>query len=571
MAVDMDEETLSGEEALSWLEEDLRRSAEKEATLAGHSFLGTEHLFLALLAEPRGLAEREVTAQGLQPLVVRSQILLLAGGREPYRYWEGFRPTPRLLKILHLARGLEASPGEKKLTPAALLAALYQEAQGVAARVLRQLGFDLSRALANAQAELVRTQEVKPPAAPLSTSPLPSAPETPPPLTPQAPAPVSGEERLLAAWRQHLLRDFTELARNGQLRPVAGREQEIAEVQEILGRLTRNKPLLVGPPGVGKTAIVEGLAWQIVLRPDGPSSVRRVLGLSCLPCLGEPSDRERFAYELASLTETLTGPSTLLFLDDFHAALAPETPELVRSVCRFLVQREDIPLIIAVRDTIYARAIAGDEFFELYCRPLPIAPPGLHETHRIALSHRNRWMEHYGVRLTETVVKLAVDLAAQALPQRLFPLKAVELLDEACARTQADRLRDGKPGFEDPPLVSETTVREIAADWSGQKEWLSLGDWRTMAHRELARLERQVAIPGVRLRADPLALEFLIDAAQARVGSAPIRATLSAFLSEPLQEALATTPCRAGDILLATREGSRLTFVRVGERTVYAA
>lgn len=556
------------EEALNWLEEDLRRAVEKEATLAGHPFLGTEHLFLALLAEPQGLAEREVRAQGLPPLAVRSQVLLVAGGREPYRYWEGFRPTPRLLKVLHLARSLGGSHEEEKLTPAALLVALYQEAQGVAARVLAQLGFDLSRAMANAQAELVKARRVKPPPAYLLASPQPRASEPSQLHRPTPPAPVSGEERLLTAWRQHLFQDFTELARNGQLRPVAGREREIAEVQEILSRLTRNKPLLVGPPGVGKTAIVEGLAWQIVSRPDRPAPVSRIL---CLSCLGEPSESERFAHELASLTETLADPSTLLFLDDFHAALAPETPELVRSVCRSLVKQEDFPLIIALRDTIYSKAIAGDEFFELYCRPLEISPPGLHETHRIALAHRNRWMEHYGVRLTETVVGLAVDLSARALPQRLFPLKAVELLDEACARTRSDRFQEGPPGLEDLPLVSETTIREVAADWSGQQEWLSLSDWRTVAHRELARLERQVAIPGIRLQADPLALEFLIDAAQARVGSAPIRETLSAFLAEPLQEALATTPCRAGDILLATRDGSRITFVRVGERTVYAA
>jgi ATP-dependent Clp protease ATP-binding subunit ClpC len=452
------------ERCAKWL-----RDAGEEASRLRHNFIGAEHLFIALTYAENGITQRLLNLAGIDPRAVRHEIRREVGVQDSESPTPGAALpfTPRAHRILADAVHIADDAIEEYVGEAHLLLALLREGQAIPVRRLRQMGANIdgwidtvSEEISNlpysghdyGDAESVAV--VMPSQSSTERHAVPSPPQTP----------------LLDRYG----RDLTALAREGKLGPAIGREREIRAVARTLTRNKKNNPLLVGDAGVGKTAVVEGLAYSIV-QGAVPSNLanRRVVQLEIGTLVAGTSLRGQFEERLVGiLEEARSVPGIILFIDEIHTIVgAGDTIESNLDAANILkpaLSRGEIVCIGATTHEEYRAAIAKDAALERRFRVIEIGEPSVADTLAILNAVQGQYAAHHGVTILPEALQAAVTLSAKYMHNRRQPDKALDLLDEACARVVIQTNADFTPDAAGSPrTVTPEAVAEVLAEWTG--------------------------------------------------------------------------------------------------------
>ncbi len=401
--------------------------AQDEARRHQYNFVGTEHLLLGLIREGEGVAAKALQSLGIDLGKVRSEVEKMIGkGESPPEGDIGF--TPRAKKVvMELALEEASHLGHNYVGTEHLLLGLIREGEGVAARVLENLGADL---------EKVRAQVIQ----------LLGGQSGP---TPRARSRARSSTPSLDTFG----RDLTAQAREGKLDPVVGREKEIERVIQILSRRTKNNPVLIGEPGVGKTAIVEGLAQRIA---DGkvPEILKekRVIALDLASVVAGSKYRGEFEERLKKVTDEIRNSGdVVLFIDEMHTIIGAGAAEGAIDAANILkpsLARGELQCIGATTLGEYRKHIEKDPALERRFQPIMVEEPTVEEAIDILKGLRDRYEAHHRVEITNDALESAVRLADRYVADRYLPDKAIDLVDEAASRV---RLRS----FVTPPDLKE--------------------------------------------------------------------------------------------------------------------
>ena len=432
----------------------LTREAGRALTLAfeaaselGHSYVGSEHILLGLAREGSGEAARSLRSCGFDDR--RIQALLtdsLGRGSAGMRPAQGL--TPRAQSVIESAALEAESQGLTAVDTRHLLLAILKEGDSLALRLLSSGGLDGSRLL-RALGE---------------GGPKPSGRTSP--LSPPRPAGRRGEQKTLNACAT----DLTEAAARGKLDPVIGRETELQRLREILCRRTKNNPILLGDPGVGKTALAEGLALSL-LEPEVPEPLcgKRLLALDLGALVAGTKYRGDFEERLRSLLEEVqSAGDIILFIDEMHMLIgagAAEGAIDASNILKPLLGRGSIQVIGATTEEEYRRYVRKDAALSRRFQPVSLREPTREEALEILRGLRPRYEDHHGLSISEAALRAAVELGSRYVPDRFLPDKAIDLMDEAAARV---RLAAGaEEGF--PPLraVEAEDVAAVVSRWTG--------------------------------------------------------------------------------------------------------
>ncbi len=405
--------------------------AQEEARLLNHNFIGTEHILLGLIHEGEGVAAKALESLGISLEAVRAKVEETIGpagsattGSPPF--------TPRAKKVLELSLREALQLGHNYIGTEHMLLGLVREGEGVAAQVLTQLGADLSR---------VRQQVIQL----LSGYQGGGKEGTPTAGVGAGPSQSNGESQGGSAVLDQFGRNYTQLARDKKLDPVVGREREIERVMQVLSRRSKNNPVLIGEPGVGKTAIVEGLAQRIVA-DDVPDTIRNkqlyTLDLGAL--VAGSRYRGDFEERLKKvLKEIRTRGDIILFIDELHTLVgagAAEGAIDAASILKPMLARGELQTIGATTIEEYRKHLEKDAALERRFQPIKVEEPSLAHTIEILKGLRERYEQHHGVTITDQAVVTAANLADRYIADRFLPDKAIDLIDEAGSRLRIRRM-----------------------------------------------------------------------------------------------------------------------------------
>jgi ATP-dependent Clp protease ATP-binding subunit ClpC len=388
--------------------------AQEEAERSHHSYIGTEHLLLGLLREGEGLAAKVLNNLGVEIGKVRQTIESVLGRNERIIIQQ-IIPTSRVKKVIEISFEEARRMGHNYVGTEHLLLGLLIEGEGIAAHVLEDLGATLDKVRAEIE-RLLHDSTVD------DAEPTPKKPSKTPLL-------------------DQFGRDLTELARKNQLDPVIGRELEIERVIQILSRRTKNNPALIGEPGVGKTAIAEGLAQQIILG-NIPESLlnKRVLTLDMGALVAGTKYRGEFEERLKKiLDEIRSSREVVLFIDELHTLVGAGAAEGAIDAANILkpaLARGEIQCIGATTLNEYRKYIEKDAALERRFQPVFVDQPTLEETIDILHGIKALYEKHHRVTITEAAVKSAAVLSDRYVSDRALPDKAIDLIDEASARVR---------------------------------------------------------------------------------------------------------------------------------------
>jgi len=427
--------------------------AAEECARLGHNYLGTEHLFNALTKIEGGRTERLLRDANLDPASVRNAIRE-AAGRGSEIPADPIPLTPRARAVLTIAVYAADDEDQDEVGEEHLLLALLQEGEGVAVRQLTVLGFDLVHWIG----VLVEEAEARYEAQALES------------LQPDRKHPTRELGRVPTPMLDKFGRDLIQQAQLGRIGPAIGREREIRALARTLARSKKNNPLLVGDSGVGKTAVVEGLAWQIA-QGTAPPSVqgRRIVQIEIGSLVAGTSLRGQFEERLIGIVEEVRMASdVILFIDEIHTIVgAGDTLDSNLDAANILkpaLARGDIMCIGATTVEEYRRAIAQDPALDRRFRVIEIGEPGEDDTLAILAAQRERYENHHHVRIHPDALEAAVRLSVRYLPDKRLPDKALDLIDEACARLV---VRTHQPEEGTLTEVTARTVAEVLAEWTG--------------------------------------------------------------------------------------------------------
>src|SRR5688500_2335910 len=405
--------------------------AQEEARLLNHNYIGTEHILLGLIHEGEGVAAKALESLGISLEAVRSQVeeIIGQGGTAP----SGHIPfTPRAKKVLELSLREALQLGHNYIGTEHILLGLIREGEGVAAQVLVKLGADLSR---------VRQQVIQL----LSGYTGPGggqekAGQAAGPGNPTGENQPSGSLVL-----DQFGRNLTQQAREKKLDPVIGRHREIERVMQVLSRRTKNNPVLVGEPGVGKTAIVEGLAQKIVAN-DVPETLRgkQLYTLDLGALVAGSRYRGDFEERLKKvLKEIRTRGDIILFIDELHTLVgagAAEGAIDAASILKPMLARGELQTIGATTLDEYRKHLEKDAALERRFQPIQVGEPTLAHTIEILKGLRDRYEAHHRVSITDAALVAAATLADRYISDRFLPDKAIDLIDEAGSRMRIRRM-----------------------------------------------------------------------------------------------------------------------------------
>ncbi|MDX2378244.1 MAG: ATP-dependent Clp protease ATP-binding subunit, partial [Acidimicrobiia bacterium] len=472
--------------------------AQEEARLLNHSYIGTEHILLGLIHEGEGVAAKALESLGISLEAVRSQVeeIIGQGGSSP----SGHIPfTPRAKKVLELSLREALQLGHNYIGTEHILLGLIREGEGVAAQVLVKLGADLSR---------VRQQVIQL----LSGYQGPSGSsgggrgEQTPASAGVGPGSKDGDEK---GGNSQILdqfgRNLTQAAREGQLDPVIGRTRELERVMQILSRRTKNNPVLIGEPGVGKTAIVEGLAQKIV-NDDVPDTLtdKQLYTLDLGALVAGSRYRGDFEERLKKvLKEIKSRGDILLFIDEIHTLVgagAAEGAIDAASILKPMLARGELQTIGATTTDEYRKHVEKDAALERRFQPVKVEEPTLAHTIEILKGIRDQYESHHRVTITDQALVAAANLADRYISDRHLPDKAIDLIDEAGSRLRIKRmatppdLRELETKLNDVQEAKKRAVEEQQFEEAGR-----LRDQEKSLLEEKASKEIEVKAEGVDL------------------------------------------------------------------------
>ncbi|MCL2706962.1 MAG: ATP-dependent Clp protease ATP-binding subunit [Dehalococcoidia bacterium] len=386
--------------------------AQEEAQRLNHNYIGTEHLLLGLVKEEESIAARILVSLGVSLPKMRSAVEYVIGPGEKITS-VGTGLTTRAKRVIELAIDEARQMGHNYIGTEHLLLGLLREADGVAAGVLDSFGITPEKT----RAEITRFSS-------LNTN-RPRAMKTPS-KTPTL---------------DQVTRDLTAEARAGKLDPVIGRSKEIERVIQILSRRTKNNPALIGEPGVGKTAIVEGLAHRIVSGDVFETlENKRIVSLDMASVVAGTKYRGEFEERLKRVLEELRAAGNcVLFIDEFHTLVGAGAAEGAVDAANILkpaLARGELQCIGATTLDDYRKYIERDSALERRFQPVLVEEPSLEEALQILYGIRTRYEEHHKLEIAGDALKAAVDFAARYVPDRYLPDKAIDLIDEASSRVR---------------------------------------------------------------------------------------------------------------------------------------
>jgi ATP-dependent Clp protease ATP-binding subunit ClpC len=388
--------------------------AREEAGRLQHDYIGTEHLLLGLIREGEGIAANVLTNLGLDLEVIRQTVESMVAAPGSSLTLGEIPFTPKAKRVLELAIEEARQLGHNYVGTEHLLLGLIREGEGVAARVLQELGVDRKKV----RDETLRLLGGPPPGK--------AAPE---------------EEKSETPALNQFGRDLTQLAREGKLDPIIGREDEIERVVQVLCRRKKNNPVLIGEPGVGKTAIAEGLAQRIVEGkiPDLLSD-KRIVTLDLAAVVAGTKYRGQFEERLkAIMNEIRESHDAIIFIDELHTIVGAGGAEGAIDASNMLkpaLARGEIQCIGATTLDEYRKYIEKDGALERRFQPIMVDPPSVAETVDIILGLRDRYEAHHGVKFTEEAIRASVYLSDRYISDRFLPDKAIDVLDEAGSRAR---------------------------------------------------------------------------------------------------------------------------------------
>ena len=402
--------------------------AREEAIRLQHDYVGTEHILLGLIREGEGVAAAVLTNLNVDldqihesvDASVRKGKATIALGELPY--------TSRAKKVLEFAMAEARDFNHSYVGTEHLLLGLLREEKGIAAQVLNSLGVTLEEA----RGETLKV---------LGSDVSPSEPAGIGGGTPGTPSAKQGEKKSKTPALDHFCRDLTELAKQGKLDPTIGRTDEIERVVEILCRRKKNNPVLIGEPGVGKTALVEGLAQQIA-RGDITEALRgyRVLALDMAAVIAGTKYRGQFEERLkAVMTEIHQAKTVILFIDEMHTLVGAGAAEGAIDASNMLkpaLARGELQCIGASTLNEYRKYIEKDGALERRFQPVIVDPPAVDETVEILKGLRGHYEEHHRIIIPDEALEQAAKLADRYITDRFLPDKAIDVIDEAGARAR---------------------------------------------------------------------------------------------------------------------------------------
>jgi len=445
--------------------------AQEEARMLNHNYIGTEHILLGLIHEGEGVAAKALESLGISLEAVRSQVEEIIGqgqaaptGHIPF--------TPRAKKVLELSLREALQLGHNYIGTEHILLGLIREGEGVAAQVLQKLGADQNR---------VRQQVTQ--------------------LLPEHAEKAEGQPGEQAPQGSMVLdqfgRNLTQLARDAKLDPVIGREKEIERVMQVLSRRTKNNPVLIGEPGVGKTAIVEGLASKIV-KAEVPETLKgkQIYTLDLGALVAGSRYRGDFEERLKKvLKEIKTRGDIVLFIDELHTLVgagAAEGAIDAASILKPMLARGELQTIGATTRDEYRKHLEKDAALERRFQPIYVEQPTVAHTIDILKGLRDRYEAHHRVSFTDEALVAAANLSDRYISDRFLPDKAIDLIDEAGSRMRIRRMTAPPSVREMDEKIAEVRMKkESAIDAQKFEDAASLRDEEQRLHKEKERRERE--------------------------------------------------------------------------------
>ena len=445
--------------------------AQEEARMLNHNYIGTEHLLLGLIHEGEGVAAKALESMNISLEGVRQQVEEIIGtgqaaptGHIPF--------TPRAKKVLELSLREALQLGHNYIGTEHILLGLIREGEGVAAQVLQKLGADLNR---------VRQQVIQ-----LLSGYTAKGEGQPGEQIPQG-----------SMVLDQFGRNLTQLAREAKLDPVIGREKEIERVMQVLSRRTKNNPVLIGEPGVGKTAIVEGLASKIV-KGDVPETLKgkQIYTLDLGALVAGSRYRGDFEERLKKvLKEIKTRGDIILFIDELHTLVgagAAEGAIDAASILKPMLARGELQTIGATTRDEYRKYLEKDAALERRFQPIYVDQPTVAHTIEILKGLRDRYEAHHRVNFTDDALVAAANLADRYISDRFLPDKAIDLIDEAGSRMRIRRMTAPPNVREVDERIAEVRMRkESAIDAQDFEGAASLRDEERQLLEEKGQRERE--------------------------------------------------------------------------------
>ncbi|MDX6731818.1 MAG: ATP-dependent Clp protease ATP-binding subunit ClpC, partial [Baekduia sp.] len=398
--------------------------AQEEARTLKHNYIGTEHILLGLLREEEGLAARVLESLDITVERVRAQVVRIVGSGEEVT--SGQIPfTPRAKKVLELALREALSLGHNYIGTEHILLGLVRENEGVAARIL--LDFD-------ADSEKIRNEVIR-----MLSGPGGRRQGGQGAGAQGGAAAGTGEGKKSSKLLDQFGRNLTKLASDGKLDPVVGRENEIERIMQILSRRTKNNPVLIGEPGVGKTAVVEGLAQRIT-NADVPELLKgkQIYTLDLAALVAGSKYRGEFEERLKKVMKEITQRGDIiLFIDEIHnlvGAGAAEGAIDAASILKPALARGELQTIGATTLDEYRKYLERDSALERRFQQIRVEQPSVDETVQILKGLRDRYEQHHKVEITDEALAAAAELADRYISDRQLPDKAIDLIDEAASR-----------------------------------------------------------------------------------------------------------------------------------------
>ncbi|MGI6576793.1 MAG: ATP-dependent Clp protease ATP-binding subunit [Eubacteriales bacterium] len=403
------------------------RLAHESAGNMGHSYVGSEHILLGLLREGEGIAARALQNAGVNVEQLKKNILGVVGKGEGGVPAQGL--TPRSKHIIEVAAAEAARLNTSYIGTEHLLMAILRETDSFATRMLAASGVDITKLYRSIEALIGATGSEAPSSQhgrPGRTQ--PNAPSGPPTKT-----------------LDQFGRDLTRLAAEGKLDPIIGRDKEVSRIIQILSRRTKNNPVLIGEPGVGKTAVAEGLAQKIVAG-DIPENLRnkRLFSLDLTGMIAGTKYRGEFEERIkTAIDEVRNAGNVILFIDELHTIIGAGAAEGAIDAANILkpaLSRGEIQVIGATTLDEYRKHIEKDAALERRFQPVLVGEPSEEESIEILRGLRDRYEAHHKIKITDESIRAAVEMSSRYISGRQLPDKAIDLIDEAASRVRMSAL-----------------------------------------------------------------------------------------------------------------------------------